>query len=328
MSDLANWKVHGPVHTLRTEFAEWDLSLEQWKPPHNPTLAWFDPGGHVSEQEHHNPDGSIVRFRYSYDAAGRIVEGRSETSGTPGGKTIYLYDANGLLARVVGVDPDGKESDAQVYSCGPRGKRTCVHMVPKQEPNGLFTAIMIRPEVRDQVDEVLLKDQDQTQVRRIVFTRDSAGRLASEEVQLGEKDFESLPSEDREKTRVLIARLLGPQKIVSSTTYSYDEKGRVAERRIRMGELSSDRTIYRYDDHDNPIEEIHEHTARDLGIDDAGNSCTAKESSHTQTSHMEYKYDAQGNWTERIVLGRLEPNPNFERSNVERREITYYAPTR
>jgi hypothetical protein len=39
---------------------------------------------------------------------------------------------------------------------------------------------------------------------------------------------------------------------------------------------------------------------------------------------LEYKYDAQGNWTECVVWSRLEPNPDFQRSNVERRQFTYY----
>ena len=39
----------------------------------------------------------------------------------------------------------------------------------------------------------------------------------------------------------------------------------------------------------------------------------------------EYQYDAQRNWTERAVWSRLAPNPDFQRSNVTRREITYYA---
>jgi hypothetical protein len=45
---------------------------------------------------------------------------------------------------------------------------------------------------------------------------------------------------------------------------------------------------------------------------------------NVQYNRFEYRYDAQGNWTERVVSYRLEPNPDFQRSNVERREITYY----
>jgi hypothetical protein len=44
-----------------------------------------------------------------------------------------------------------------------------------------------------------------------------------------------------------------------------------------------------------------------------------------QHTRFEYRYDTQGNWTERIVSGRAEQNPDFQRSNIERRTITYYA---
>jgi hypothetical protein len=62
-----------------------------------------------------------------------------------------------------------------------------------------------------------------------------------------------------------------------------------------------------------------------MQFDDAGNSRPTKEISHTQNTRFEYTYDAGGNWTEKVLWSRLEPNPNFQLSNMERREITYYA---
>jgi hypothetical protein len=44
-----------------------------------------------------------------------------------------------------------------------------------------------------------------------------------------------------------------------------------------------------------------------------------------QRNRFVYRYDAQGNWIERMVWYRLEPNLDFQRSNVERRAITYHA---
>jgi len=60
-------------------------------------------------------------------------------------------------------------------------------------------------------------------------------------------------------------------------------------------------------------------------MDEAGKLHVTKENSHKQDVRFEYTYDARGNWTERIVWSRWELYPNFERSNTERREITYYA---
>lgn len=41
-------------------------------------------------------------------------------------------------------------------------------------------------------------------------------------------------------------------------------------------------------------------------------------------TRFEYKYDQHGNWTERVVSGRIDSESVFRRSNVERRVITYY----
>src|SRR5439155_14081472 len=45
---------------------------------------------------------------------------------------------------------------------------------------------------------------------------------------------------------------------------------------------------------------------------------------HKQVRYK-YQYDTHGNWTERVVSVRLEQNPDFQRSNIERRKISYYA---
>jgi len=51
---------------------------------------------------------------------------------------------------------------------------------------------------------------------------------------------------------------------------------------------------------------------------------TASEDSCKQQIRFDYKYDARGNWTERVVWIRYGSNPEFQRSNIERREISYY----
>jgi hypothetical protein len=62
-----------------------------------------------------------------------------------------------------------------------------------------------------------------------------------------------------------------------------------------------------------------------MQIDDEGNPHLVKESSHKQNVRFQYRYDSQGNWTERVVWSQLEANPVFQRSNVERRGIIYYT---
>ena len=121
-----------------------------------------------------------------------------------------------------------------------------------------------------------------------------------------------------------MANVFGPNAVISSTTYVYDDKGRLLERRMRKGNWGEHRRAFSYDEHDNPIEETTEVNSREIQIDEAGSIRPVKENSWKHHVHLAYTYDARGNWVERVVWDRLEPNPNFQCSNVERREITYY----
>ena len=333
MSDLIKWNVHGPVRDLRSESAEWDLSLEQWRAVRHFSLVRFHPDGRISESESHNPDGSVSLSGYVYDPAGRLQEARFAPIGGPTSKSIYFYDGSGRRVRIVTVDPDGTERETEACRYGPDGKRTRVYFVPKREPIAGFVFAINGAERSYDADEVLFRDEDHRLLSRLVFTMDSTGRLISEEMRLGEetlfpdieKELEKLPEATRAGTAAMIANLFGPEKVMSSTTYTYDARGRCLERRTRIGELGDHRTTFRYDEHDDPIEETTEHTSRDMRIDETGNVSSTIENSHTQHLRFDYRYDAQGNWTERVVWSRMQPNPNFERSNIVRREITYYA---
>jgi len=46
---------------------------------------------------------------------------------------------------------------------------------------------------------------------------------------------------------------------------------------------------------------------------------------HRSQTRFDYKYDAQGNWIERVTLQRFESNPDFTFGSIERREIAYYV---
>jgi YD repeat-containing protein len=284
-----------------------------------------------------------------YDALGLLREARFGRNDESNVKTLYSYDERGRLTRVASVDRDGAESESETDSYGQDGRRTKVYLVPKLEPKTWFsfgiegtalsygaegaTTITTRYDDVGQPFEVVFSGADERVLRRVIFTRDSTGRLMKEEMHLCEspafpgieKELENAQPEAREAAMAMFANLFGSRMVFSSTTYGYDEKGRLLERRTRMGELADERTTFRYDDMDKPVEETHEHTSREMRVDEEGNLAQAQETSHTQDTHFEYSYDAQGNWTERAVWSRLRPNPNFERSNVTRREIAYYA---
>jgi hypothetical protein len=135
--------------------------------------------------------------------------------------------------------------------------------------------------------------------------------------------LDKAPAEQRERLAAVLKEALG--ETLSSTRYEYDAKGRLVTRENRMGKLGEDYTTYRYQDHDDPVEETIEHRSREGRVDESGNVQYSSNRVNLQHNRLEYLYDEYGNWTERIVSLRLESEPEFRRCNVQRRTITYYS---
>jgi len=175
--------------------------------------------------------------------------------------------------------------------------------------------------------KVLFHDANHRPLNCVIFSRDSAGRLLSEEMHQGERSpfqgiVDQAPPERREEMAAMLKQVLS--ETLSNTTYAYDAQGRLVKREHRMGSLGGDCTTYRYDAHDDPVEETVEHRSREGSFDESGNVHYSSDRVNIQHNRLEYRYDAHGNWTERIVSFRSESEPDFQQSNIERRVITYH----
>jgi YD repeat-containing protein len=342
MSDVAKWKVHGAVETLRTEFATWDLDQQDWQPGRHLTLTSFRPDGTISSTETHNPDGSIVRSQWLYNDANRLIESNSWFNDGPTNKTVYFYDEAGRYIRTTHLNDDGTQIDSEICTYDSDGKKTKMCVVPVLEgyvsygiegtkhsygAPGVRTMTTTYDE-QDLPTKVLFQGANHNPVMYVTLVRDSVGTLLSEEMHLGgESPFldllEQVPLEDREKTAAMLKKAFGDT--FSSTTYTYDAQSRLIEQMDRMGSLGECRTTYRYDDHDDPIEETSEHRHREANADENGAMQYTSDRLNVQHNRFEYVYDTHGNWTELIVSIQSEPNTDFQRSNIERRVITYHA---
>ncbi len=331
MSDLAQSNVHGPVEALRTEWAEWDPAKQEWHAPKQTALIRFRPDGQIADVEDHGQDGSVSRTTYIYNEAGQILETRSQTGEGPVSKIIHSYDGSGRIARTIAVDENGTRRESEIYRYDAGGRKTRVQFLPEVEANmaysmevegalalfgaGGATTMTTAYDNHGQAAEVLIHDAAHRLLRRLTLTRDSAGRLVKEEVDLG--TGASFPD--------TLATIFGANNALSKT-YAYDQKGRQVERTMSMGMLGEHRTTFRFDDHDNPIEEIDENSSRDVQMDEQGHPHPHTETTNKQHIRYVYKYDANGNWTAREVGTILEASKEFKRSNIERRQITYYQP--
>jgi hypothetical protein len=349
VSDVEKWKVRGAVKALRTEFATWDLNQQEWQPPRHFGLIAFHSDGKISERDHHNADGSISHSKWFYDEAGQLTETRYWMNDGPPDKILYFYDDAARHVRTVQANHDGTQRDSEACSYDISRRKTKVHFLGPQKPNVSYAyeiegtgqahgapgaaTMTVSYDERDLPAEVLLHDAHHSLLRRVIFVRDSAGRLLSEEIHLSERipfpDFqsqlESYPPEDRARASEAFASLFGPTQMFSKTTCEYDQTDRLLEQSSRMGSLAEDRTTFRYDEHDNPIEETTEHTSREASLKEDGTLHYSEDRLNVQHARFEYRYDAHGNWTERIVSIQPEPDADFQRSNIERRAITYHA---
>jgi len=349
VNDLANWKLQGPVHTARIEAAEWDLSREEWQPSRSFAVVVFHADGKIQEAEHHNPDGSVSYSRFVYDEAGRLTESQYRKDDEPASKNLYSFDTTGRSVRIIQVNPEGNQREAEVSSYDSRGRKTKVSFLPPSESGQAFLTVVEGTELgygapgattmtvnygdTGLPEKALFHDAHHILVRRVTFERRADGKLLSEELHSGEqapwpdlqKQLKDASPDDTARVVGIFETLFGLGRAISRTTYVYDCDGRLAERTTRLGSISETHDTFLYDEHGNAVEQTTEHNSRELQIDEQGSAETISERSSVQHIRTEYRYDPEGNWSERVVWSRLEPNPSFQRSNIERREITYYA---
>lgn len=354
MSDLAKWKVHGPVKTLKSEFATWDLDRQDWQPDQLFTVAAFRPDGAISTMDAHNPDGSIAHSRWLYDEEGRMTEFHSWIGDGPIRKTVYLYDEAGRPTRTMHLNEDGTRTDSEVCGYDANHRKTKVrYLFPSgvdsecragdtcgastgyaiEGTDSAYTAsgattMTVTYDENNLPAKASFHDANNHLISYVLLTRDSTGRLLSEEMHQSEispfrASFDKVPAEERDQLAAVLKEVIGGT--LSSTTYGYDVRGRLEIRELRMGNLGGQCTTYRYGERDEPIEETTEHNSRSGSVDETGNVQYSSVQINVQHNQLEYLYDAHGNWTERIVSLRSESEPNFQRSNIERRTINYHS---
>jgi len=330
MSDLEKWNVHGPVKTLRKEFAEWDVATKDWKTPKGYTFVEFRPDGQLSKVEVHNPDGSIMRQNFIYDEAGRLQSIGSQMNDQSPSQSLLRYDDRGRLVRTTQLDPNGVRTDSEIYSYDSIGRKTKVTFL-QRSPGVKTVGYMIEDseqgfsqpgaatlttsyDEKDRATETLVHDSAHQLLQQIIMTRDEAGRLLKVEALAAGRspfsEFEKVASaEERAQIKEALAKMFAPGKVTISTAYSYDSKGRLIERHSNLFDMEEDRHSFVFDEQDNPVSEEME---------------SYGDSPHRQHNRFAYDYDSKGNWTRRCVSYQLENAEDFQNSHIERRIITYY----
>ncbi len=349
MTERERWGLWGTVHSCRLQRTWYSRQCGadacDTEERGDTTVLEFRADGALVRRSHHNPDGSEWTTTYEYNDAGRLTAARSEDGRGLVDIQIYEYDTPGRLIRVLARSQGGGDRIVESYAYSETGgKKKTLHVdVAAQRPDTHYAwgvegtdsaysapgaaTLETRYNERDQPTDVFFRNTAGRLLSRVEFHYDEAGHMVEEVQTNGE---EALPPEmlaSLNQTQLETVRaLFGAGGKPIQRTHRYDGQGRRAETRSRIGPLGGDSKTTSYNDHGDQIREVHEHEAREYGIDDEGRlaDTPTRESVSRSEARFRYDYDARGNWVLKIVEGRGYADQDFTLSSLERRTITYF----
>jgi hypothetical protein len=343
------WSLRGAVHTCQLQ-RNWYLrrcgaEACETEERNDISIIEFLANGFLARSRHHNSDGSEWTANYEYNDAGRLASVRSENGSGLVDLQIYEYNADGQLAHVIARPNGGGERITESYeydACG-RKKKTVYVDVAAQRANsyycygvegtdtsysapGAATVTTLYNE-REQPTGLHFHDAAGRLLSRVEFIYDGNGSLVEEaQTKAGEmlppEMFASLNQAQLETVRALFGAGDEPLR----RTHGYNEQGRRAETRSRMGQLGGDKKTMVYNDRGDQIEEISEHDQREYGMDDEGRLSDAptSETMSRSEARFRYDYDMFGNWVMKTIESRGGTDQDYTVSSVERRTIGYF----
>jgi hypothetical protein len=342
------WGLRGPVHTCRIQrtwyFRRCGADACETEERGDTTTLEFRANGSLARNWHRNPDGSEWTTTSEYNDTGQRTTTRSENGAGLMDLQYYEYNTAGQLVRVI-AQPNGggdRIAESYDYDAGGRKKKTFYVDLAAQRPNthyawgiegtdsnysapGAATLTTLYNE-RDQPTNLDFHDRAGRLLSRVEFRYDQDGNLIEEaQMNLAERlPPEILASLNQAQLEAVRALLGGGEPI--RRIHRYDEQGRRAETRSRMGLLGEDKKTVAYNDHGDQIEEISEHHQREYGMDDEGQLSDAptSESASRSEARFCYDYDTFGNWVMKTIESRGGTDQDFTVSSVERRTISYF----
>lgn len=183
-----------------------------------------------------------------------------DVDGTKREAELCRYDSNGRKTKVAFLSiPESSSASCSAGSCGVMYGVEGTDVACSAP--GATTSTTIYDEY-ERPSEVSFHDANDALVSRVVFSRNQDGRVLAERMEfaglrglLSSEIDANMPTDKRASLMELLETTFDDQTF-SLATYEYDEKGRCVESIRRMGQLSEERVAVRYDDFDNPVQEI------------------------------------------------------------------------
>jgi YD repeat-containing protein len=229
------------------------------------------------------------------------------------GETHYLYDEQGRHVKTVVIAPDLSATDSELYSHDARRQKTRFLRNPGSNVHYSIEgtsmavgsagarAVSTTCDHHNLPSEVCFLDVDDKPIQRVMLQRDEAGRLLNQAItMIGPSPWPGLHlAGHQEEAEAAIRQIFADA--FTSTSYTYDDRGRLIEGEGRIRTLGGDRTTFRYEDREEAVEETTEHTARQVSLDEDGTLRYSPSASHVQHNRFDYVYDSHGNWTSRTI---------------------------
>ena len=350
MSDRDKAGLRGPVKTVVYERT---FSGTDGQPLHTTTTTEYTRDGRILETRTGNADGSEWLTNYTYDRDGRLLRTVSGSGrSTPSSETTYLYDDSRRLVGVRSGDKDkfryqydaqGRKSLIESYDSKPLPPGT--FYAPHWEGSDLGFAPFLGGTLttlyneQDVATGAQLYDAQGRLVGHIVRKFDAKGRIIAEE-QVADAPDSMIPEELRSKLNPEQAKAMGAFVAGGlhnrSISYSYDNEGRVTERRRTGGAFGDEVTVTTYNDHGDKASEsttrvMNADVGRVYSVTEAGTILPTgqpqpAQPAETYETRYTYHYDGHGNWTEQTTVARSDPGTGgpFAPDNIVRRKLTYY----
>ena len=353
MTDRDRHRLRGPVHTMRTETAEWDAATESWKPPSGYQLFTFRTDGNTSHIESHY-GGSISHTAHVHDAAGRLTAIESWDNATAKSRMEFRYDEGGRPLETVLMAADGTRQQAETFTYDSNGRKTRVQyrafaglpedveheapdwqrFIPSSSEGSPSPIVTVLYDASNRPSEVLIHTARHELQFRVVLTRDQQGRLLNVDTTFAglnslapglEQELEKASPDERAQAETMLETVFEKQTL-QSVRFSYDGSGRLIEETLRMGTVMEDVKTYRYDEGGALVEETSVTRTNVEALQGASPEVRAKEPDvrAARTRH-EYQFDTHGNWTERRTASQGRDAADSHWSAVQRRAFTYYA---
>ena len=291
MTDRDAFQLRGPVHTVRFQYASFNLETGDWEAAREGPTLTFD------------RDGREERVRRKH--------------------TIFstTFDERGLRTTVSKYAPRIRRQRGLEYGLG-MSEGQLRDVLTRFDEHDRPIEIVQRDAGEKTIYRTLLSYDDHDRLCReeVRYGESLGGTWSTADSPQPEQPL--TPDQIDALKASIIANLKG--RVFLIFEYEYDDRGRVARLQNWMPPVSECRRRFVYDARDNVVEEHYENTSRQSELDTLGNEVTSSEVADESWSRYEYRYDDHGNWSEKITFGRVAPDPHFHRSHVERRTITYY----